>query len=66
MLITQMRVLQDLFRTVPLTGDQWALCLAPGVVLLLLGELAKVVLRARRRQEEPTTATVAAPAPAPA
>jgi len=62
MLITQMRVLQDLFRTTPLTGNQWLLCLAPGVVLLLLGELAKVVLRARRPHAEPVVPAVVAPA----
>ena len=42
MLITQMRVLQDLFGTVPLTGNQWVVCLVPGVLLLLLGELFKL------------------------
>ncbi len=47
MLITQMRVLQDFFGTVPLTGQQWVACLVPAVVLLLAGELFKVVLRAR-------------------
>ena len=62
MLITQMRVLQDVFRTTPLTGNQWALCLAPGVVLLLLGELGKVVLRARRSHAEPAVSPAAAPA----
>ena len=62
MLITQMRVLQDVFRTTPLTGNQWALCLAPGILLLLLGELAKVVLRAR--QPHPRAAAPAATEPA--
>jgi Ca2+-transporting ATPase len=57
MLITQMRVLQDLFHTVPLTGSQWALCLVPGVVLLALGELFKLILRARRSSQEPAAAT---------
>jgi len=47
MLITQVRVLQDLFHTTPLTGNQWALCLVPGVALLAGGELLKVVLRSR-------------------
>ncbi|MGO4782812.1 cation-translocating P-type ATPase [Cryobacterium sp. W22_MBD10_FK3] len=51
MLITQLRVLQDLFGTVTLTGMQWAICLAPAVLLLLLSELVKVVLRARRRTD---------------
>ena len=48
MLITQTRVLQDLFSTVPLTGSQWAMCLVPGAALLALGELFKLVVRARR------------------
>ncbi|GAA2036746.1 cation-transporting P-type ATPase [Terrabacter terrae] len=52
MLITQVRVLQDLFDTVPLTGRQWAIVLVPGVVLLALGELFKVVLRMRRASHE--------------
>jgi len=51
MLITQIRVLQDLFGTLPLTGEQWLICLVPGVVLLLLGELLKVVIRARRPKD---------------
>ena len=29
-------------------GTQWAICLVPGVALLALGELFKIVLRARR------------------
>ncbi len=49
-LITQTKALQELFATVPLTATQWGICLVPGVVLLLLGELLKVVLRARRRR----------------
>ena len=57
MLITQMRVLQDLFHTTPLTGSQWALCLVPGVVLLALGELFKLILRARRSSQEQAAAT---------
>ena len=52
MLITQVRVLQDVFDTVPLTGRQWAVVLVPGVVLLALGELYKVVLRMRRASHE--------------
>ncbi|ANP72270.1 cation-translocating P-type ATPase [Cryobacterium arcticum] len=48
LLITQIRVLQDAFATVALTGAQWLLCLAPAVLLLLLGELGKLIIRARR------------------
>jgi Ca2+-transporting ATPase len=60
MLITQMRVLQDLFHTTPLTGAQWALCLVPGVVLLACSELFKIVLRSRKKAEKPVVATVPA------
>jgi P-type Ca2+ transporter type 2C len=48
MLLTQVRVLQDVFGTTPLTGSQWAMCLVPALALLVLGELFKLVLRARR------------------
>ena len=50
LLITQLGVLQDLFATSSLTAAQWGLCLIPAVALLLLGELGKVILRARRRR----------------
>ena len=60
MLVTQTRVLQDLFHTTPLTGGQWALCLVPGVVLLVGGELLKIVLRSRRKAKKPTAAPVPA------
>ena len=62
LLITQMRVLQDLFHTTPLTGAQWAICLVPGVVLLAGGELLKVFLRARRARREPLRAVAVASA----
>ena len=62
MLITQMRVLQDLFGTEPLTGEQWLICLVPGVVLLLLGELFKIVLRARRQSGRAKVVAPAVPA----
>ncbi|WP_241981068.1 HAD-IC family P-type ATPase [Cryobacterium sp. TMT2-23] len=63
MLITQIRLLQDVFGTVPLTGAQWAICLVPAVALLLLGELGKFFIRARTRTRyaEPATAQVALP-----
>jgi Ca2+-transporting ATPase len=62
MLIVQVRVLQDLFGTVPLTGAQWLICLVPAVVLLLLGELFKLILRAVHTGEK--TKVQAAPVPA--
>jgi Ca2+-transporting ATPase len=52
MLLTQVRVLQDVFGTSPLTGTQWAMCLVPAVALLALGELFKLVVGARRRAGE--------------
>jgi Ca2+-transporting ATPase len=60
LLITQSRVLQDVFQTTPLTAHQWALCLVPGVILLALGELGKVVIRARRAHQEPAVVAAAA------
>ncbi|MEW1955892.1 HAD-IC family P-type ATPase [Terrabacter sp. NPDC080008] len=63
MLITQMRVLQDLFDTVPLTGRQWAIVLVPGVLLLLLGELYKLALRARRGSDAVTVPAEAGASP---
>ena len=63
-LITETRILSSLFHTVSLTSDQWLICIVPGVILLILGELFKVVLRARRPREEPTTAVAAASASA--
>ena len=63
-LITSAGVLQNIFGTTSLTREQWGLCLVPGVILLILGELFKVVLRARRSQEEPPAAVAAAPAAA--
>ncbi len=52
LLITQTRVLQDLFHTTPLTGAQWALCLVPAVVLLALGEAFKLVRAFRRSAQK--------------
>ena len=64
MLITQTRVLQDVFQTVSLTGEQWGLCLVPAVLLLALGELAKLALRARRTHRERSLSARAKSAPA--
>ena len=54
---------RTVFGTISLTGEQWGICLVPGVILLVRGELLKVVLRARRSREE-TTALAAASASA--
>ena len=64
MLITQIPFLQEMFDTTPLTMNQWGLCLVPGVILLMLGEIFKVILRARRPHEEPAAAVAAAPSAA--
>ena len=48
----------------PLTGRQWAIVLVPGVVLLVLGELYKVMLRSRRARHGATGSTQTATSPA--
>jgi Ca2+-transporting ATPase len=53
MLITETRILKGVFHTVSLTNNQWLICLAPGVVLLILGEIFKSILRSRRKHAEP-------------
>jgi Ca2+-transporting ATPase len=58
-LITETGILRNIFHTTSLTFDQWAICLVPGVLLLILGELYKAFLRARRQGAEATTAAVA-------
>ena len=45
LLMTETRLFQALFGTVSLTPYQWMICLIPGVVLLILGEIFKVFLR---------------------
>ena len=63
-LITETRVLQNLFGTVSLTLEQWGTCLVPGLILLALGEMLKLVLRARRQRAEPPATVTALPAAA--
>ncbi len=46
-LITETRVFQTLYHTVGLTGEQWLLCLIPGGILFLLGEVFKKVLKSQ-------------------
>jgi Ca2+-transporting ATPase len=48
-LITETRLFQALFGTVPLTAYQWGICLIPGIVLLVIGEIFKVSLRYKER-----------------
>lgn len=49
-LMTESRLFQDIFGTVPLSPYQWLLCLIPGLVLLAVGEIFKAVLRSRDRK----------------
>jgi Ca2+-transporting ATPase len=63
-LITEARILQNFFGTVSLNMEQWGTCLVPGVILLILGEVLKLILRARRLHEEPAIAGGAATAAA--
>jgi Ca2+-transporting ATPase len=58
MLITEVGFQKNVFHTTPLTIDQWGICLVPGVILLVIGEIFKVILRARRPHEEPAAAGV--------
>ncbi|MGC9517426.1 MAG: cation-translocating P-type ATPase [Methanomicrobiales archaeon] len=44
-LITETRLFQQLFGTVSLDAYQWGICLIPGVILLVVGEVYKAVLR---------------------
>jgi Ca2+-transporting ATPase len=44
-LITQWEVLRRLFGTAPITLGQWALALAPAVLLIFLWELGKLIAR---------------------
>jgi Ca2+-transporting ATPase len=44
-LITETRVFQTLFHMVALNADQWLICIIPGVVLLIAGEILKKILR---------------------
>ena len=50
MLLVQMDVLHGLFNTTDLTSGQWLACTAVASTILLVGEVLKTVLRARRRR----------------
>src|SRR6478735_577555 len=50
-LITQLDVLRRMFGTVQLTLDQWALALAPAVLLIFLWELGKLIARRGQARE---------------
>lgn len=46
-LMTETRLFQTLFSTVSLSANQWLICLIPGVILLIVGEVLKAGLRSR-------------------
>jgi P-type Ca2+ transporter type 2C len=51
-LMTETRLFQAIFGTTSLTVQQWEICLIPGVVLLIVGELFKVTLRYSERHSQ--------------
>src|SRR5688572_16752792 len=58
-LATELPFLQRVLGTAPLSGDQWLLCVAVSLTLLVVDEAIKVVLR---RRGAPAPAAPAAPA----
>ena len=44
-LITETRLFNELFGTVSLNAYQWGICLLPGIILLLIGEIYKSFIR---------------------
>jgi Ca2+-transporting ATPase len=54
-LITQLEVLRRMFGTVELNLDQWALGLAPAVLLVFLWEIGKLIARRRAGNTAPAT-----------
>jgi len=59
----EMPVLNRFFTTTDLSSGQWLACAAVGSTILWLGELLKVVLRARQRlrRDRPTPRRPTAP-----
>jgi Ca2+-transporting ATPase len=49
-LVVQLDALHGVFTTTALTSAQWLVCVAVGSTILIVGELLKVVLRARLRR----------------
>ena len=63
--VTTIDILERIFGTVELTGEQWAICLGLASSLLVVEEVIKVFLR-RREQRAPggTGPAVVTPLPA--
>jgi Ca2+-transporting ATPase len=49
-LLTETRLFQAIFGTTSLTVQQWWICIVPGVILLAIGEIFKVVIRYKSRE----------------
>jgi Ca2+-transporting ATPase len=45
--VTEVGFLQRLFDTVPLTGDQWLICIGAGLCIVVVSEVRKLILRRR-------------------
>jgi Ca2+-transporting ATPase len=44
-LVTELGILQSIFDTVPLTGQQWGICFIVALLYIFVGEIAKLILR---------------------
>ncbi|CEA08099.1 Calcium-transporting ATPase 1 [Arthrobacter saudimassiliensis] len=49
-LVVQLSIFEDFFDTVPLTSDQWFLCLAVGSTVLVVSEIGKALQRLAARR----------------
>ena len=59
--ITALDILQRVFGTGPLTGNQWAICIGLAASLLVVEELVKLVLRRRMSATSSTAPAVVTP-----
>jgi Ca2+-transporting ATPase len=46
-LATELGFLQRILHTVPLSGDQWLICIAGGLMIAVVSEIRKLLLRRR-------------------
>lgn len=61
---TELGFLQRILDTIPLTGNQWLICIGAGGLIVVVSELRKLMLRRRLHAETATAATAAAAAAA--
>jgi Ca2+-transporting ATPase len=47
-LATELRFLQRILDTVPLSGDQWLICIGAGLTIVVASEIRKLLLRRRK------------------